>query len=452
MSKSQITVYIIIGLIIIVSVVMIFYVKRLIIYDRLSQNQEDTSAVNNYIESFVEDASVEAIFNASKHGGYIDSIDRTLYKEPDGVGKVAIGIIHIPRFMYGSYLLDGYRYALQMPLYPWPAYPESIPNDQISSYVFGKITLPSLMNWTDSISISKEIERYINQKVEGLDLNQVFGNRYTIQQNGAVKSSVLFTDDSLLVTLYYPITLKSRVMNSTASLSIFHIKMPCHFKNMYDFISDILVHDNSDNDFNLSSDYTQLSSYSSDYHLDVHADFETGYDLIEIKYQTDNYDRLNGLVFNIIRENRIPALLPLVSKESYNLNNINLGSFCTHSDEILNYIEEPKAKDPDEDQVFIRYEPLPGCNYLNLDEDSGHFSISCPSSRNPAKSYACRVRVYAYDESEEEDEDYQEINLRYTCNACCNSACGVCTPCSSCCSCKKPCTPVCPNHVCSSYG
>lgn len=199
--KAQITLYIILGLIIVMGVILVINLRE--------PEQElvptlDTAPIRYYIESCIETTGEQAIKVISQQGGYYILPEKSIYDVP-------------------IYYFEG------------------------QSLIPGEDILYSSLN------------QYINDKIaECLDFSGF--EEYNIQTEQHTTTTRL-SAQSLVINLEYPVKI-SRDME-TAELNQFTVTIPTKLKKMYDVGNEIIINQDKDPDFMLVTDVIDIVERNS---------------------------------------------------------------------------------------------------------------------------------------------------------------------------------------------
>ncbi|MCF7861018.1 hypothetical protein K9M79_02140 [Candidatus Woesearchaeota archaeon] len=428
---GQVTLYIILGIILLVS----SFVTYNLLYKEKTDissapidciiNEGDIKYFKMLMELCLSDATMKSILKIGNNGGYIENLNRARTKNVNG-NPVSVGIINTPTSLYGMPYSSMY-YVESIANYPWMTYPMS----SITLYTTGRQVLPELM---DSLSGSPtirsemqiDIQNNINPCAE--DIKGLFPDHIFDYSDPSVQ--VALTSDSINVWLYYEITATSNkdLCQDVRLYDQFYTELPFRFKPFYDYIRETANEDTIEFDQDITAYKT--TEYP-DYSVTVTQDIDgLGFDLIKF---TDNNAGTrfedNKYSFLFVRENRIPAIKPPV-------NPIDLSSDCSFNvnlNDVFGLATTPNGIDPDEDTISNSFELInpTECSYVTyFDENTGQMSVTCGDMRYPQKTYNCPIRIYVKDQNTG-PKDYIESTVTYTCNGCCNAGDCDCSECGS---------------------
>ncbi len=229
-AKSQVTIFMVIGLLIIVGGTIFFYATK----EAKSPYEPETKivqekiplefdSVRSYANDCAYSASVEGLKLIGKQGGYISLTNKTLSKESFSLNQNPTESDAVA-FTKGS--------ELKIP-YWW--YLRSANNCKGSCEFASK--RPELRQAENSIE--KQLERYINSKFEEcLDNFKPFEEQgYKVEEKGKVKTDVVIASDDVSVLVEYPIEVQ--VQDSKAEITQFAARVPVNLEKVYELSSKI---------------------------------------------------------------------------------------------------------------------------------------------------------------------------------------------------------------------
>ena len=228
--KSQATIFMIIGLLIIVGGTVFFYSTqqaRKPFEPEIKILQEKIPVEFDPVKSYATDCAysvaVEGLKIIGKQGGYISLTNRTLSKEPFTITASPTESDAVA-FTKGS--------DLKMP-YWW--YLKSSNNCKGNCIFASK--KPDLRQSDNSIE--KQLERYIDTKFENcLDNFESFKEQgYKVTSKGKPKTDVTIASNDVLIVVDYPVDVESQ--NSKAELKQFATRVPVNLEKVYDLATKI---------------------------------------------------------------------------------------------------------------------------------------------------------------------------------------------------------------------
>ena len=185
--KAQITAFILIGVVLIIIVLFLFYMKT-IQPERINIEQLQINPVQAYVENCIELTAKNALLNLGLKGGFI-------YTPP-----------YVEEFKPKPPIIYLYNYD------KYPLNSHSV--------------MPSLQSWEQDISkyIEEELPNCINRfeplKEQGYEI-----------EFGRVIATTNIRDKDILIMVNYPLTIKKK--NSIKKISDFEVKIPLRLKDVY---------------------------------------------------------------------------------------------------------------------------------------------------------------------------------------------------------------------------
>ena len=431
--KSQITLFIILGIVLLAIFVLVFY---LVNYVSKAKAEEETKTaidaqtklkpVSDYVKNCLEKASEEGLLMIGKQGGYLYKFQGGTVVNYKGLpGRMSEGsdegklYINYPQGedYYVPYLIYPPAYNLPMrsskpPVYPWQFFPyASSPNSPGKIFIgnFGKSNLLPLDDDSGPHSLHLQLSSFIENNIGKCMDFSIFKefNIKDIKESG-LNASVVFGQDDIAVNLDYPLeVINKNSMEDRAVFNDFYVHIPVRIRKLYNFVDELIENDVSDMAFDAGGAGNGQNSFK----VNVIRSVLNNDDIIVVE---DSLSNINGkpYEFRFARLNRIPALhwveaKPPVFKEGeeVNLANLSISNLALNNDK-TSILAEGAVFDPDED---IINESL--FNYRILGVEDG----SLPRTIAGSILYKCNkegkivVRISVSDGSL---EDYQDIEVR----------------------------------------
>ena len=313
--KAQITIFIIIGIILLVGLGMMIYLfsAKKGTEQVLTQNLRQTAVqpVKDYVTSCLDVAASQSLELVGKQGGFLYESQGGLTQEPLNVfkGKVYLDYDSL-KLIYDIVPPTGNIgdiYFSEPPDYPWPRFPYAAAGMQDYGY-FGVSKLPPLYREISGpLSIQDLLERSIVANVlkcadwntfelQGLNID---AGKPTVQMIIAENTTQLEAEEYISFVLNWSITIKEYATQAQTTLNQFAVSYPVRFGQIYYTVKEII-----DNDItNISYEPQTTSLYFITINKDVF-----GKDDVLI-YQ-DAKAKLKGTPYEwrIARKNRAPAL------------------------------------------------------------------------------------------------------------------------------------------------
>jgi len=234
--KAQITIFIIIGIIILFVSASVIYIRMRVSEKPIDIEEEvvlevplQTGPLNDYVTKCIEQSAVEALTKLGEKGGYIDLSEWDLEASADDPTEH-----DAVSFTRGS--------AMQVP-YWWYLVSD---NDCHANCVF-KQGFPLLKSPTplgeerlaDDSSIEAQIDRFVNSNLREClgDFEQFKEQGYTIEEQDDISTTTVVTEDDVSVFVDYII--KATLGTDETELSRFHAKIPLNLKRVYEMAEEI---------------------------------------------------------------------------------------------------------------------------------------------------------------------------------------------------------------------
>jgi hypothetical protein len=426
--KSQITFFVILGLIILIIFVALFWIKSYVSEEKFLEEKEEVEGLFSkqgkyygYVSSCVQQSAKRALILAGTQGGVIYETQAPGTKNYRGPNDYSYGQYILP-FPYDDvYSLgdeDEYTYEVSYSIFR-PDLSLGLDNHpNIPEYPFGNVLLVSdptiygsfvnpfgniltnplapLCDYngenqpgkegakytcetydsrreTDKSSIQEYLEEYIayNTK-ECVNFNSMPEIANTSVEKGNVTATVIFTQESVHVSVTFPINLRRGDESNTISIQNYETSLGVRFKKIHELFTRLVDREINDLFFDIQRDADQLNDCKEFVNAGVNVPcFRDGMQIYKIadvcpeelcdysdgSYLLGRYDdvvviedslsKLDGLpfMFFIAIQNRAPALdyIHEIPDETYGTDYdyvVNVG------DEL---IIDPFAYDPDED-------------------------------------------------------------------------------------------------------
>jgi hypothetical protein len=366
--KAQITIFIIIGLFLVIVLGVTLYVSTLFVSGQKIVDLDFKDFVSDCLKQSAEFSFQEL----SLGGGFLkeENVERIDYD-----GNLFSVLINKPKMDVCLDNGDCLFFALPWQ-YPWVKFPfdDSLQEKSFIGY-FGVSSFPSFDLIKNKLELDIRnrflecVDDFQALSVLGVDVNGdfnpvvdlIFYNLSYLSEEG------LSQDRFTVVNLYYDLTKKDSF--SVSKEDVFSVRLPVRFSYLYYAIENII-----------NKDISNISYIPSAEGLLVDVIKKEGFSLVNI---TDLSSSLFGSSLNFVfaRENRYPALwfvdLPrrtfhvspggTPTKLSINNNKLVIKDPCD------DLIEIPlNASDPDEDPLFFKVEP----NELKLNDESFKIIVS----------------------------------------------------------------------------
>ncbi|MBW2964364.1 hypothetical protein KY363_02795 [Candidatus Woesearchaeota archaeon] len=289
--KAQITVFMIVGIILLFSSALLFYIRGQIVegipsefIPTLEEVPLEAQPIKVFVEDCLKQVTIDGIKKLGAHGGYIDPTDNK----------------------YGSIFSAGLSptesEALVMPggkssMLPYWWYLKS-PNTCLGSCEFGTNRPALYKSQGAQTSIEDQLDTYIKNNLETcLEGFSAFTEQgFDIEITGSLEPDFKVAEQDVLVILKYPMTI-SRA-GQTTDVEQFYTKIDVNLKNVYDLATDVV---NSELAFNFLEVHALnlIAMYSkppSNSKLPPMSHFSFGYGEYYLWTTTETRDKLESYV------------------------------------------------------------------------------------------------------------------------------------------------------------
>ena len=370
--KAQITMFIILGIIILVSFLFLFFISNFIAEQRLEQQRQeitqhpfDAALVQRFTSICVDDALKKGIELIGMHGGFIFDASASS-GEPAFIttagGKVAAAI--------GP--------SVETPLYPCvEQFASKAPGfchygDYNGIIQFGSVQLPPLEG--GAFSIEGILKKYISSYVKDCLTVQSFAadaglSGYHVISEGDPSSSIEFRDNEIYVAVEYPLSVDIGGEEPITRFATFESRLQIRFRQLYAALQDAAQKDVANNSFPLlnahASEFFTVSTIrvrepvrlaQLNPSVAVRSEKIGVDDLLTIEDSSSRVEN-RKYVFRLARRNRAPALEYIQRNPSYLYDTQDAlkdtYDFLVIKGELV--VFEPQAKDPDEGTVQFSY-------------------------------------------------------------------------------------------------
>ncbi len=255
--RGQVSVFIIIGILLILFVGLALFIRSVITKDTEHQPEDIPSEfypVKIFIEQCISRTASEAIQLIGESGGYTNLDEFGITHTSDPTTSQAV------QFSPESSLNVAYWWYLKSPN-------DCSGNCEFSSempYLKSEYEKGEERSFMDS-SIEAQIDRYVNENIDEClnDFNDFKKQGFTIIELGNVKTTTTIRDKDVLVSVDYPIEIKKGNINSKASK--FFTEIPVVLKDVYELAfmitsDEINYHFLEINALNLISAFSDIDS------------------------------------------------------------------------------------------------------------------------------------------------------------------------------------------------
>ncbi len=346
--KAQITLFMIIGILIVVGGFAVYYFLS---PREIEAEALDVTPIKEYVTSCLDSTTKEALVKIGERGGYI-SDELSVDSLDIGFEKIYYGIEAPELINDTTWINFKFDFGITVPN-PFPAPPEypcqDFDGECFRPGLFGRITLPSLD------SAKADLENYINMNL-GQCLNlSVFREQGFEIKEGEKTATLTIAPATVIANLAYPLEISRQ--EQKVKLESFSSTINVRFGKILLFAWDLAFAETSDITFDITSisrDGIAVTKYSNYQSTIVNPRYD---DLIVVQ---DSMFKVDGepYQFRFMRKNRGPAL--------YNVNTIGTGTRCKSD---LNYFYD--LIDPDEENVVKECYIDTSNNKLTIEDREG---------------------------------------------------------------------------------
>lgn len=269
--KSQITIFLILGVVMILVVVVLFIVTRNVAKKTTSKEaieakeiSFDISPINNFITECLSIVSKDGLKKLGNQGGYLftsqggNIVDYTeagnLFANYKG-NKVVYNILK-PRFTIGNYY--PFVSTEPEPRYPWiyfPYYPDlsSTTPTYKGQNAFGTNTMPYLRSSYGPNSIQNQLEVFVENNIDNCLDFSVFeeqGFKLTKKEKDV---ELQINEEDVVFKMNYPITVENTISGEKTEIKDFIVKHNVRLEKMHKFVNGLIDSDISDVKFVITS-------------------------------------------------------------------------------------------------------------------------------------------------------------------------------------------------------
>ncbi|MFA5141397.1 MAG: hypothetical protein WC471_00305 [Candidatus Woesearchaeota archaeon] len=341
--KSQITVFIITGLVLLMIFMFIYYITTLTTNTNSSIMQSTQAIIkntflNSYVTKCLERTAIDGLSVLGSQGGkiYLTPEDKVY---DDNGKKINYGISNMN---YAPPFTPPYPFK-QLAI-PFPYFGiDNLPPlcDTNGPNVITPIYQPC-RSYSPINSMQKELRTYVDNYIEKCTKLDFL---FTEVDYGIPKTEIIIGDESVIFNLKFPINYT--IDNQKFELSDFTYESGVRLKKFHEFIKAVIKNDTADPDFDMVNDYKQLPEYKEGFSIRKVESLEQ-----DTIYADDFASIIEGHAYSLrfIRENRPPIIKEVEIIKT--ANSITL---------------KPKVADPDEDNMVLSLTNR-GTNFIELDD------------------------------------------------------------------------------------
>ena len=434
LKKSQITLFLLIGMVVIVVFGFLFYTSNIVAKTKMEKRAEkitadlfETIALKYYVTTCLEDSLKKGLMLLGEQGGFLykdqnsiidwdipyeeythDSItskvayqiySSTMAEQIKPFSLITAGPFYYPCFLAGKPEWVGHTcyksYDHTDKWYPFGTTGE--PNKTINPDLCNKYISegPYMCKCTTEsnckYSIQNQLESFIEYETS-ICVNFSSFTTYNVTK-GDLKANVTFENSGVNAILEFPITITIKGYQPVIKILDFYAEQPIRFKSVYTIARAIINKDIYDVEFKIKEDSAQLINSFGSLYNGISVDLEQIFDYNDIIKITDTKSNIDGknYTFMFLRENRRPALdyfKDASPPPNYDMYTIAGGKL--DFSQVVNH-----AYDPDEDGIEIEY---------NVIEDAKWDSVKANAIKND-------IEETSYYETSEDGYDNGEHNI-----------------------------------------
>ena len=349
--KSQVTLFIIIGLVLVLIIGFVFYLKTSAAKKQESSEKTITQKtklqlqpMKDYVIQCMNKVTKEGLVLLGRQGGYLyrsqggvqidfrDVFEGEVFVNypSSGGNKVPYGI-HPLRQNIGIYRFSS-------PEYPWGGYPSDGAGGETFEGVFG-------MNGLQDINrLEQHMEFYIENNMKNCVDWNIF-MEYEVTE-GSLNATFEIAKKDVSARLTYPLTIRQKSTGDISKMEEFFSKQDIKLKEIYAAVDYLIEGDITDINFNIGNDAVLRDGLSVEVMKDVY-----GHDDIIIVKDEKSLINNEQYEFVFARHNRMPALHDISPDEITRDDQHTI----TVDDLVPGGLANLETNDPDEDEV----NPLP---------------------------------------------------------------------------------------------
>jgi len=202
--RGQVTVFVIIGIFIILGFLLFFYLKeKTTIFTPDVVIPQEVAPVKRYVESCIQDIGEKAIIRLGMQSGYVE-IPKNIAMNP------------------GAYISIGG--PIKLPYW----------------YLNGMDTSPKL------IDIQSQISNYVSENLKSCLRNFSDFNQFIIEEKGEIKTKTVIAEEEVVIKADYPLVIKNKKGDKITTLLEYTTSVPVRLKRIYRLAKGIMEAENKD--------------------------------------------------------------------------------------------------------------------------------------------------------------------------------------------------------------
>ena len=358
--KSQITMIMIMGIVLFISIGIILYLSKTAVKKSVQSTEKkiqttalETQAIKDFAANCLDKLSKDALVLLGKQGGYIYKTQGgtivPFSDSDEGIFFIKNNNMEVIYNIKPLLLNVPLPYSTSIPDYPWLTFPYGPINQNIKTFngIFGVNSMPPLNASHGPHSVQMQIETFIDTNMEKCLDFSVFANEGYDIKAAKSKTKVFIGARDVSIISEIPLKVTNIKTQEKAEFKDFSTVLNVRLGEMYYFIKEIIDKDISQITFNLQDTANNKNYFS----IKVSENTYQKDDLISVK---DQQSILYGQPFEYVfgRKNRAPALYYIKD----DVIDFDQGDQIDEDDIFRD--SEREADDPDEDNPLIHIEAL----------------------------------------------------------------------------------------------
>jgi len=362
--KSQITFFIIAGILVLLLISLIFYYRNLMI-EKKEIIAPEIMPVKDYVEECISETAKDAILLLGEQGGFIE-IPGEIENDP------------------GSYIENGF--------YKIPFW-----------YYETELRIPPLAREDGDYSMEEQVDSYINENIKACFQNfDVFKNKFEIEEKGKMIIKTTIGEKDIVVNLEYPLKIKTKAKDEVNYVTQYSKKIDVRLKEIYLLAKAIIDYENNhlffeDMTINLMSMNPDIPFTDIQLHCGylkwLLSDIEKNLkDMVYYNMQKVRADKTNYAAF--IADSSVYEELSKYTMEDIYDGNYPDIPLPDDAYDYFNHFMRLNIKPTDLKVSFI-YQPFYGMNLLARPSSQGILSSSLQKGPGKYLSYLC-INLYHF--------------------------------------------------------
>ncbi|MDP7141003.1 MAG: hypothetical protein QF506_01445 [Candidatus Woesearchaeota archaeon] len=207
--RGQVSIFMILGLVILLSVGVVLYFRQAAL-EEPELVEPRLMPVKNFVEDCVYLTGEQGIRKIGSTGGFI-TIPLEVETNPYSYLSIAPG---------GGFKLPYWYYR-------------------------GRNSAPPLSQGENSIQ--EQIDSYVKDNLKGcLDGFKSFENDFTVKEKGDIDSEIIIGEEDVRINIFYPLTITDKENKEVSKVSRFSVRLPVKLKKIYELASRVMETENSE--------------------------------------------------------------------------------------------------------------------------------------------------------------------------------------------------------------